>query len=205
LVLLFLKPGKWRPWVPVRSRHKSTDIYLWVACQSSPCGKTFAIAREVIDRLDGRVWSGRQAYARDVFVSRGWRPADNAFADTVCEGFCNRKWKLRLIGDSLDQLSFSVDRIREIMSTCSGHLLILPKRGTGGTPTEQDYRYMIRELNISMELGIPALILAETDTPLPACLADVSIRLLRGEDYHETWLYEPPEWLEVFMKELRIR
>jgi hypothetical protein len=164
---------------------------------------SFAIAREIIDRLDGRVWSGREVDYRDVFVSRGWRPADNSFADAVCEGLCNRKWKLRLIGDSLDQLAFSFDRIRDIMSTCSGHLVILPYRGNGGTPTEQDYRYMIRELNISTELGLPVLILAEADTPLPQSLADSAVRLIRGEDYHETWFYEPPEWLENFMKELK--
>lgn len=164
---------------------------------------SFASAREIIDRLDGRIWSGRQVDLLDVFVSRGWKPADNFFADSVCIGFCNRKWKLRLIGDAIDQRSFSIDRIREIMSTCSGHLVILPYRGTGGTPTEQDYKYMISELSISSELGIPALVIAETDTPLPTSLANSAVRLIRGEDYYETWLNEPPEWFEVFMKELR--
>ena len=164
---------------------------------------TPAIAREVIDRLDGRAWSGRQTGLRDVYVSRGWRPADRLFADAVCQGLCARKWLLRLVGDAPDQATFSAERIREILSTCSGHLVILPRRGSGGPPTEQDYRYLIRELAISTELGIPAQVLAEAETPLPPSLADSAIRLMQGEDYHGTWLVEPPEWLEKFLEELK--
>jgi hypothetical protein len=61
----------------------------------------------------------------------------------------------------------------------------------------------ISELSLSSELGIPALVLAETDTPLPSSLANSAVRLVRGEDYYETWLNEPPEWFEIFMKELK--
>ena len=57
---------------------------------------SFATAREIIDRLDGRIWSGRQVDLLDVFVSRGWKPADNFFADSVCRALCCRKWKLDL-------------------------------------------------------------------------------------------------------------
>lgn len=164
---------------------------------------TPAIAREVIDRLDGRAWSGRQTGLRDVYVSRGWRPGDRSFADAVCEGLCARKWLLRLIGDAPDQASFSAERIREILSACSGHLVILPRRASIGTPTEQDYRYLIRELAISAELGIPALLLAEADTPLPPSLAPSVVRLTQGKNYHGILVNEPPEWLETFMEELK--
>lgn len=154
---------------------------------------TPAIAREIIDRLDGRAWSGRQTGLRDVYVSRGWRPADRSFADAVCKGLCARKWLLRLIGDAPDQATFSADRVREILSACSGHLVILPRRASGGLPTEQDYRYMNRELAISAELGIPSLSLVETDTPLPPSLSASATRLTHGEDYHSSWSVEPPD------------
>lgn len=162
-----------------------------------------AVAREVMDRLDGRVWSGRQTGLRDVYVSRGWRPADRPFADAVCEALCARKWLLRLVGDAPDQATFSSDRIREILSTCCGHVVILPRRASRGAPTEQDYRYITRELAISAELGIPALLLAEADTPLPESLLTTVCRLTPGEDYHGAWLVEPPERLEKFMEELK--
>jgi hypothetical protein len=163
-----------------------------------------AVAREVIDRLDGRVWSGREAGLRDVFVSRGWRPSDRSFADAVCEGLCARRWLLRLVGDAPDQATFAPDRVREILAACSGHLVILPRRGSGGTATDQDYRYLIRELSISADLGFPALLLAEADTMLPASLEASVCRLVPGDDYHDSWLVEPPEWLEKFLEELKV-
>lgn len=164
---------------------------------------TTAIAREVIDRLDGRTWSGRQAGLRDVYVSRGWRPADRVFGDAVCQALCDRKWLLRLVGDAPDQPTFSPDRIREILSTCGGHVVVLPRRGLGGVPTEHDYRYLTRELAISTEVGIPALLLAEADTELPDSLARGAVcRVATGENYHGKWIDEPPEWLERFLEEL---
>lgn len=163
---------------------------------------TPTIAREVIDRLDGRAWSGRQTGLRDIYVSRGWRPADRAFADAVCEGLCARRWLLRLVGDAPDQTTFSPDRIREILAACHGHVVILPRRASAGVATEQDYRYIIRELAISTELGIPALLLAEADTALPESLARSACRLTTGEDYHGSWVVEPPEWLEKSLEEL---
>jgi hypothetical protein len=169
-----------------------------------PAGEiTTAIGREMIDRLDGRSWSGRQTGLRDVYISRGWRPADRPFADSVCEGLCARQWLLRLIGDSADQTSFSADRIREILSACGGHVLILPRRGSGVGATEQDYSYLIRELAISNELGIPALLLAEKETGLPDSLARRAYRLVTGDNYYSIWTVEPPEWLEKFLEEWR--
>jgi hypothetical protein len=159
-----------------------------------------AVAREVIDRLDGRIWSGRQTGLRDIFVSRGWRPDDRLLADAVCNGLCTRKLQFRLIGDSPDQTNFSIDRIREILSSCSGHLVILPRRTSGGIPTEQDYRYLLRELAISTELGIPSLLVSEAETELPSSLASSAIRLVIGEDFQRLWMEEPPGWLENFME-----
>jgi hypothetical protein len=164
---------------------------------------TPGLAREVIDRLDCRSWSGRQTGLHDVFVSRGWRPADNKFADSACEGLCARQWQLRLIGDVPDQISFSIQRIREIISSCSGHILILPRRGSGNFPSEQDYRYLFRELEISKEIRIPVLLLAEAGTPLPESLLNSVKWLEPGEDYHSTWAMEPPEWLDSFIDELK--
>lgn len=125
------------------------------------------------------------------------------FADAVCQGLCARKWLLRLVGDAPDQVTFSHERVREILSSCCGHLVILPRRASNGNPTEQDYRYIVRELATSKELGIPMLLLAEADTPLPASLMTSVCRLVFGENYHSSWLEEPPEWLEKFIEELK--
>jgi hypothetical protein len=159
---------------------------------------TPAIARDIIDRLDGRVWSGRQKGFRDIYISRGWRLPDKSFADAVCEAFCDRKWRLRLIGDMADHTDWDSNRIREILSSCSGHLVILPRR----SPTEEEYHFFLAEIALSTELGIPALLLAETDTPLPASLKIPVCRLVTAEEYHRSWLVKPPEWQEKFLENL---
>jgi hypothetical protein len=166
---------------------------------------TSTVAREVIDRLDGRSWSGRQPGLRDIYVSRGWRPADLSFGDAVCEGLCAPRWKLRLIGDSPDQDSYSPDRIREIISACRGHVTILPRRASrsGGEPTEYEYRYFLSEIAISQELGIPSVVLAEPDAVLPASVASLARRLEPSGDYHGAWLEGPPEWLDGLREELK--
>jgi len=160
---------------------------------------TPAIAREIINRLDGRSWSGRYTCLRDVYVSRGWRPKDLPFADAVCKAFCEHRHMLRLIGDMPDQKSFSKDRIREILSSCCGHLVILPRR----SPTEEAYKYIIQELTISAALGIPTLLIAEEDTPLPESLDKSVNRLAPNEDYTTLWSIEPPEWMELFKEDLK--
>jgi len=160
-------------------------------------------ARELMDRLDGRTRMEQQAASRDIYVSRGWRPTDDDFAERVCEGIYASKMRLRLVGDSPDQSSFSIDRIREILSCCFGHIAILPKRSTSGTPTELDYKYLTRELALSLELGIPSLVIAEADTPLPAFLEAQSFRLANGQRYRDHWMAEHPDWLEGFAEGLK--
>jgi hypothetical protein len=133
-----------------------------------------------------------------MYISHGWNPADLPFADAVCNGLCASKWMLRLVGDMPDQTSFSEQRVREILSTCWGHLLILPRRD----PTDKAYRYFIREFNISANLGIPTLLIAEADTQLPVSLDAPVCYLVPQKDYRKQWLREPPEWLENFLDEL---
>jgi len=159
------------------------------------------IARELIDRLDGRISAGRQTELRNVYVSRGWRDIDLPFADAVCEALCARKWELRLVGDAPDQKDFVEERIRDIIGACTGHFVVLPRRGTG---SEHDYRHFIRELEISNELGIPVVLLAEQGTSLPPKLASSAIGLRQGEDYCRTWIAEPPEWLYGFLEEKKV-
>ena len=140
---------------------------------------------------------------KDIYVSRGWRPADLPFADSICVALCERKWMLRLIGDSPDQNSFSAERIRDILSDCGGHLLILPRRDETGAPGEHEFRYFIRELAISKELGIPSVIIAETGALLPNSLSAEAARVASADNLRASWLLDPPDWLEKFLEDLR--
>lgn len=163
---------------------------------------TPAIARELIDRLDGRVWAGRQSGLRDIFVSRGWQPRDKKFADAVCRGLCAPQWQLRLIGDARDQPHFEHERVRRILSNCRGHVVILPLRGSDAGPTDHDYRYLLREMAISRDLDMPVLVLAEPETPLPESLEEIVCRVSPNSDFHRSWLKETPEWLDDFLDTL---
>jgi hypothetical protein len=175
---------------------EALDRFNWI---EMPRGViTLSIAREIIDRLDGRTWSGWQQGFNDIYVSRGWHDQDYAFADAVCEAFCEPHWRLRLIGDMPDQKVWNTVRIREILSSCSGHLVILPHR----VATEKGYQFFLKEIAISTKLGIPSLLLAEKDTELPATIKKPVYRLVTGEEYLRSWLIEPPEWLETFLEEL---
>jgi hypothetical protein len=163
-----------------------------------------AAARDLIDRLDGRTWSGRQEGLRDVYLSRGWRPADQPFADAMCQNLCLRTFRLRMVGDSVDQGTFSADRVRDIIAGCSGHVAILPARKSGESPTEADYKYFLRELTLSHELGVPQLLIAESATALPPSLDQAAARtdLPNSALDGQTWEVEVPEFFEQFLEDL---
>lgn len=104
----------------------------------------------------------------DVYVSRSDKtPEETKRSNDAC-GMFLKQHGLQLIGDAIDQPDFSEDRIRTLMGTCSGHLMVLPAR-----PMESDYRYFDRERKISEALGIPCLVCAETESPLPTSLRRV--------------------------------
>ena len=66
-------------------------------------------AREVINCLDGRASSESQPGQRDVYVSRGWRPADLPFGDAVCRRLgepvleASSDWRLGRPADVFDR------------------------------------------------------------------------------------------------------
>lgn len=155
------------------------------------------IALEIMNRLDGRIWSEQQTGFHDVYVSHGWREADLPFADAICRELCNPVWMLRLISDARDQAEYKDNRIRDIISNCGGHVLILPRRPA----TTEEYFFFIKEYDISTKLGVPTLLIAENDTQLPPPL-NSSVHYLETKNVNN-WRLEPPGWLEKFRKELK--
>lgn len=136
---------------------------------------TAAMAREIIDRLDGRKWSGRLTGLRTIYVSHGLRNDDQLFADAVCEGLCAGNWLVRLVGDAVDQPTFDERRIRNIIAGSSGHLLILPRRVAGPPSGESHYRINrslplipVAPQNANGQLRVCEKSLNERITPNPA-------------------------------------
>src|SRR6185503_7299233 len=88
---------------------------------------------------------------RDIYISRSWHEYPETevwLATEVCEVAV--KYGFRLVGDTPDQQGFDKNtRIRDIISSCSGFIAILPDRGGGKTS-----KYMLQEIEIASALNL---------------------------------------------------
>jgi hypothetical protein len=104
---------------------------------------------------------------RDIYVSRSWHDipeSEPLLANAVCE--IAVRFGYRLVGDSPDQKGFDKEeRVKDIISSCSGLIAILPDRGGGKTS-----KYMLQEIEIAQSLGLPCLIVAEGTVVIPETL-----------------------------------
>jgi TIR domain-containing protein len=107
---------------------------------------------------------------RDIYVSYGWHESEQPFVRYVSRYFVNARF--RLIGDAKDQPNFKgrddKERIREIISSCTGFLAIVPYR------PEPEYdasghtsKYIIREIDMAAEAGVPIIIIQDPNVMLP--------------------------------------
>ncbi len=90
-----------------------------------------------------------------VYVSCSWRDNESNPRDPLLALL--KKNGAFLVGDSLDQKSFKEDgpnRIKRIMSSCSGFVGIYPDRRDSGRSQEDVYKYFLAELQIAKELGL---------------------------------------------------
>lgn len=111
------------------------------------------------------------ASVRDVYISRTWRDGDALLADHVCSHL--DKQGFRLIGDSRDQAGFGEgERIKSIVSSCGALAAILPDRGEGKTSD-----YMLKEIALAQEAGLPCLVVAEPSVRLPPHLEGEAVRM----------------------------
>jgi hypothetical protein len=173
--------------VDIRALSPSIGLLKWI----EPGGSEQVFAPEFIVQTVNSIF-GRRPHAHlgtatDVFVSRSdTGPTESAVANSHCRKLLDLP-NIRLIGDSLDQPHFDELRIRRLMSSCTGHLLVLPHYAS-----EERYKYFVRERRISRQLQVPALIVCRADSPLPAELQN-DCHLVKCEngvlpdDYSETF------------------
>jgi hypothetical protein len=112
----------------------------------------------------------------DIYVSRSWHESETKLANFVCDKLI-AKSRFRLIGDSKDQCGFEEGgRVKSLISSCCGLVAILPDRGQGKTSP-----YMLEEIEIAKNLGLPYLIVAESTVKLPNDLSLYSLRLAKED------------------------
>jgi len=127
--------------------------------------------------------------ARHVFVSCGWGEADQPVVRRVCAPLAARG--VRLVGDAVDQGNFGEGgktRVQRIMSGCTGHLLILPRRQPLGKSPEEAYKYFLSEWELGQRLGLSRRTFCVTRSILPSALQAEAIEVGTAEDVSG---YEP--------------
>lgn len=106
-----------------------------------------------------------------IYVSCSWRDHETHPRDEILK---QAKGKgAFLVGDSRDQTSYEeegIDRIRRIMSSCTGFLAIYPDRKETGKTAEQQYKYFPDEVRIAQELGLVQLNYCANREALPSIL-----------------------------------
>lgn len=114
---------------------------------------TAETATLLVESLNG----GRDsALGRPVYFSRGWRDLEHASAECIANAA--KASGLKLVCDFTDQPHYSVERVREIMDSTGGLIAVVPHRGQGKTSS-----YIINEIEIARQLGLPALVFAHSD------------------------------------------
>jgi hypothetical protein len=112
---------------------------------------------------------------RDIYVSRSWHDfpdREPLLANAVCE--VAMQFGFRLVGDSPDQQGFDKNtRVKDIISSCSGLIAILPDRGGGKTS-----KYILQEIEIASVLNLPYVIVAEDTVTIPEVLSEKAIEVV---------------------------
>jgi hypothetical protein len=107
------------------------------------------------------------AGGRNTYVSRGWHRDDGALAEAVCGAL--EAAGLQLIGDAEDQPSWVEERVARIMQGCGAVAAVLPYRPQSPSTTS---KYVLREWEIALGLGLPCLVIADERVVLPAEVAN---------------------------------
>ena len=149
--------------VDIRQASPSLASLKWIEPRAIGSFPDPASIVQVVNSIFGRRPVSVSENATDIYVSRSDKiPQETNVSNAHCRSIVGLPG-VRLVGDSLDQNTFDIVRIRRLMNSCSGHILILPHRAT-----EDNYKYFVREKKVSQILGLPILVIARNDSPLPA-------------------------------------
>lgn len=122
------------------------------------------IAKQILSGIYYRDYNVNPDSRRDLFISRSWNAEESSLPDYVCK-IMSIKTDFRLIGDAPDQENFDENRLKSIMENCGVYVAILPYRETGRDAGKTS-RYIIREIIIAKKIGLPSLIVAESNVEI---------------------------------------
>jgi hypothetical protein len=107
-----------------------------------------------------------------LFVTCGWRNArnENLMRTSICELLTRDGF--HLIGDAEDHARTERDRIQALMAGCSGHLILLPRRGDATSLDNAEYKSIRNEIDMGKSVGLPQFCVHETGFVLPGNLVN---------------------------------
>lgn len=140
---------------------------LWITVPAT--GLDPAIAAQLLGGLYGEAEGRAESRpgGRELFVSRSWRSAESTLADAVCRRFMRAGY--RLVGDAEEQVHTDRDaRMRSLIASCGALLAVAPNRAGSG----RTWKAIEEEVEIAVDLGVPALVVAEPGVALNPRLSE---------------------------------
>lgn len=127
-----------------------------------------------------------------LYVTCGWRAAGNEkdLRTRVCRVLGQSG--CYLIGDAEDHPHMDLQRIAGLMSSCTGHLVILPRRGNATSLNDAEYSSLSREVELGRQSGLPQFCVHERGLQAPAGMElthEVSLDV-PNDDSLEDWATE---------------
>ncbi len=158
---------------------------------------TSSAAALLIDSLFGGKGS---AAGRPIYLSRGWRAAERAPAERICQAL--QMSGLRPVCDWTDQPHYDNNRIRDLIQDTGGLAAIAPHRGNGGTS-----KYIEREVSLARDVGLPVLIFTHRDV-IPSAewsqtnplVFDDGIERQKSEDVAELFANRIEDFVQSWQK-----
>lgn len=117
----------------------------------------------------------------NVYLSCSWRPEAGQDVSWLLVKELDQN-NIRVLGDVPDQPEQDDDRIKRIMKGCVGFLVVLPYRNAQQSTTSP---YIIREIRVAAELGIPIALFREVRVQAEVQTTATSAEIMFPSDSNE--------------------
>lgn len=140
------------------------------------------IGYQILDALNRNEKTIPIDYGRDIYTSYGWHTHEQDYVRRIGKIFANNRF--RMIGDSRNHPKFSgtdgENRIKDILYSTGGLLAVLPYR-KDQTESFFTSKYIIREVEYAIEVGLPYVIFAQPGVNIPTELTERSLATIQED------------------------
>ena len=136
------------------------------------------------------------------YVTCGWRAAKNEITmrTSICEWMTREGF--HLIGDAEDHARTDRERIQALMTGCSGHLILLPRRGDALSLDDAEYKSIRSEIEIGKSVGLPQFCIHESGLHPPSDFASTMVIEFSTEDADKASMRCIASWASDLLNEV---